>query len=380
MKQKDGKGGFAREKHAYHDFGRISDDILNAYIVYALAEADRTDIRLEFQTAFTKALEAKDPYRLAMMSIASSQFNDPTKRDAALDALLAKQEKDGSFNGSTHSITYSQGQSLITETTALAIMAMLRNPSKSGAALNNAVHYLVGSRSGSGVFSSTQGTILALKALTEYAKFSKKTMEDGTIQLFVDGKKVAEKSYKTGEKGSIRIDSLEQFIHGEGKHLVKVKYLGVKNPLPYALAINWNTTLPVSDKSCSIDLNTRLLSSEVRVGETVRLSVILKNRTALELPSTMALIGIPAGFTIQPWQLKELMEKHVVDYYEIKGNAIAIYYRGLEAKAVKEILLDLKAEIPGKYEAPASTAYLYYTNEFKTWTALESINIRKANS
>ncbi|MGZ4037543.1 MAG: MG2 domain-containing protein, partial [Bacteroidia bacterium] len=39
MKHKDGKGGFAREKHAYHDFGRISDDILNAYIVYALAEA-----------------------------------------------------------------------------------------------------------------------------------------------------------------------------------------------------------------------------------------------------------------------------------------------------------------------------------------------------
>jgi len=28
MSHKDGKGGFQREAHAYHDFGRISDDIL----------------------------------------------------------------------------------------------------------------------------------------------------------------------------------------------------------------------------------------------------------------------------------------------------------------------------------------------------------------
>ncbi len=33
----------------------------------------------------------------------------------------------------------------------------------------------------------------------------------------------------------------------------------------------------------------------------------------------------------------------------------------------RHIKLDLKAEIPGTYTAPASSAYLYYTNEFKTW-------------
>ena len=67
----------------------------------------------------------------------------------------------------------------------------------------SAVKYLIGARNGSGTFSSTQGTILALKALTEYAKASKKTNEDGTVEVYVDGKKVAEKSYKAGEKGSI---------------------------------------------------------------------------------------------------------------------------------------------------------------------------------
>ena len=90
-------------------------------------------------------------------------------------------------------------------------------------------------------------------------------------------------------------------------------------------------------------------------------------------------MGIPAGFSVQPWQLKELQEKQVFDYYEIKGNNIAIYYRGMGANSVKQINLDLKAEMPGEYYAPASVAYLYYTNEFKTWSGTDKITIKKAS-
>ncbi|MBL7916987.1 MAG: hypothetical protein JNM96_01230, partial [Bacteroidia bacterium] len=281
--------------------------------------------------------------------------------------------------GLTHSITYSQGNSLYIETTSIAIMAMIKS-GKYASNMNNAVKYLVSTRNGSGAFSSTQGTILAIKALTEYAKASKKTNEDGKIAIYVDGKKVAEKEYKAGEKGAIEVAGIEEFIKGEGKHTIKVKYLGVKTPLPYSLAVNWNTSLPVSDKECNIDLKTKLASNNANVGETVRLTATIINKKSEEVPSTMAIIGIPAGFSVQPWQLKELQDKKVFDYYEIKGNNIAIYYRGMASKAVKEINLDLKAEMPGVYDAPASSAYLYYTNEFKTWSAVEKVTIKKANS
>ena len=66
------------------------------------------------------------------------------------------------------------------------------------------------------------------------------------------------------------------------------------------------------------------------------------------------------------------------DYYEIVGNNIAVYYRGMGPNAVKEINLDLKAEMPGEYDAPASSAYLYYTNEFKTWSGLNKVTIKKS--
>ncbi len=378
MSHKDGKGGFQREGHAYHDFGRISDDILNAYTVYALAEAGHTDVKKEFEASFKKAMDTKDPYMLAMMANAAYKLNETSKAEEAMNALISKQDKNGSWTGSTHSITYSQGQSLTIETTSLTMLAILKTPGKNANALQSAVQYLVGARSGSGVFSSTQGTILALKALTEYAKFSKKTNEDGTVAIYVDGKKVAEKSYKAGEKGSIVIEGMEEFVKGEGKHDVKVKYIGVKTPLPYSVSATWNTTLPLSDAVCAIDLKTKLATKTANVGETVRMTATITNKKNEEVPSTMAIIGIPAGFTVQPWQLKELQEKKVFDYYEIVGNNIAVYYRGLDAKAVKTINLDLKAEMPGEYDAPASSAYLYYTNEFKTWSGLEKVTIKKA--
>lgn len=379
MGQKDRKGGFKREQHAYHDFGRISEEVLNGYIVYALAEAGYSDIEKEFENVFQNALSTKDPYLLAMVANSAYSLNKKSKGDEAMKALLEKQNKNGSFTGTSHSITYSQGNSLTIETTALSIMAILKSQSKNAAALTNAVQFLTSSRSGSGVFSSTQGTILALKALTEYAKFSKKTNEDGTIVVYVDGKKAAEKSYKAGDKGAITIEDLEQFVKGEGKHTIKVKYIGVKTPLPYSIAINWNTSLPVSDEACNIDIKTNLATKVANVGETVRLTTVIRNKKSTDVPSTMAIIGIPAGFTAQPWQLKELQEKRVFDYYEIKGNNIAIYYRGMGPKAVKEINLDLKAEMPGEYDAPASSAYLYYTNEYKTWAAAEKITIKKTN-
>ncbi|MCE3279042.1 MAG: large extracellular alpha-helical protein, partial [Bacteroidetes bacterium] len=377
MKHKDGKGGFSREKHAYHDFGRISDDILNAYIVYALAEAGYTDIKNEFEASYKKAIDSKDPYMLAMMSNAAYSLKENSKADAALASLADKQGKDGGFTGIIHSITYSQGNSLKIETTSLAIMAILKSHGKYSGTLTNAVQFLVGTRSGSGVFSSTQGTILALKALTEYAKFSKKTSEDGTIEIYVDGKKRAERSYKAGDKGGIEISGLEQYLSNSGKHDIKVKFLGVKTPLPYSVAVNWNTSLPNSNKECDIDLKTNLSATTANVGQTVRLSTIITNKKNTEVPSTMAIIGIPAGFTVQPWQLKELQDKKVFDYYEMKGNNIAIYYRGMGPSAVKEINLDLKAEMPGIYDAPASSAYLYYMNEFKTWSAVEKVTIKK---
>jgi hypothetical protein len=378
MSRKDGKGGFQQNSKALDNFGRASKSVTDAYIVYSLSEAGYKDIKKEFESSYDQAMNSKDPYTLALVANAAYNLKEAQKAQAAMGALMKLQTKDGSWVSPGHSITYSQGQSLTIETTSLATLAMLKESTKNGTGISKSVEYLVGARNGSGTFGNTQGTVLALKALTEYAKDSKKTTEDGTIEISIDGKKVAERNYKAGDKGAIVIDSLERFIKGEGKHSLKVKFIGVKTPLPYTVAVNWSTALPNSDPGCVVDLKTTLASKSAVVGETVRLSSVVTNKKNEGIPTAMVILGIPAGFTVQPWQLKELQEKKTFDYYEIKGNNIAVYYRCMAPNAVKEINLDLKAEMPGEYDAPASSAYLYYTNELKTWSGVDKITIKKS--
>ncbi|MBI4930922.1 MAG: hypothetical protein HY841_09185 [Bacteroidetes bacterium] len=376
LSQKDGKGGFKRGGNAYHNFGMISEDVMNGYIVYAMAEAGYGgELKKEAEASYETAMKNKDPYQLAMSANALYKLNDKNA-DKVMEELLSKQNKDGSFDGTTHSITYSTGNSLTIETTSLAIMAMLKDPNRPTQATNKAIESLVKSRSGYGSFGNTQGTVLALKALTEYAKANKSTPEDGTVQFYVDGKQVAEQSYKAGEKDAIVLDGLEQYIK-EGKHTLKVKYANAKNPLPHSVAVSWSTSLPNSDTECKVDLQTKLASKSANQGETIRLTAEIKNKTSDELPSPIAIIGIPAGLSLQPWQLKEMQEKKMFDYYEVIGSNLILYYRGMGPKEEKVINLDLKADIPGEYEAPASSAYLYYTNEYKTWDAGGKVVVKK---
>jgi hypothetical protein len=34
----------------------------------------------------------------------------------------------------------------------------------------------------------------------------------------------------------------------------------------------------------------------------------------------IAVIGIPSGLSAQPWQLKELQDKKLVDFYKVRKN------------------------------------------------------------
>jgi len=374
MSRRDGKGGFKKNPQALDQFGRASDEVTNGYIVYALSEAGFSDIEKEFEAAYKAAVASADGYQLALMANSLHNFKDKREADV-MKKLMKLQEADGSFK-SDHSITRSGGQSLKIETTAIAVLAMLNADSKDVNALNKAVEYLVKSRSGAGGFGSTQGTVLALKALSEYAAASKKTDEAGTLECYIDGNLVASKHYEAGEKNAIEFKGLEKFL-GAGKHKVKITTKEAKNSLPYTVAINYNTTLPTSAEECNVDVLANLATKSCKVGETVRLTTEVKNKHDKGMPMTMAVVGIPSGLSAQPWQLKELQEKGKIDFYEITDNFVIFYFRDMAPKEEYAINLDLKAEVPGEYEAPASSGYLYYTNEYKCWSSTGKITIKK---
>jgi hypothetical protein len=141
------------------------------------------------------------------------------------------------------------------------------------------------------------------------------------------------------------------------------------------LSLKYHTNLPPTSEKCKLNLTTKLSTAKVKMGETVRLTTQLTNKTNDGLPMTMAVVGIPAGLSVQGWQLKELQTQGVFDFFETTDQAVIFYYRQMKPSQIKNIILDLKTEFAGKYQAQASSAYLYYTAENKLWVQGNAIEI-----
>ena len=138
--------------------------------------------------------------------------------------------------------------------------------------------------------------------------------------------------------------------------------------LPFSMDVVYKTTTPETSKNCGVRLNTKLQNRKVDMGETIALVANLENLKDEGQAMTLVRLGIPAGLRPQAWQLKELREKGVIDFYETTAREVIIYYRGLAPNAKKKVSLDLRADLPGTFTGIASSAYLYYNPRAKSWT------------
>ena len=366
MSRRDGKGGFLKSAQALDNFGRASDEITNAYIVYSLAEAGSQQLDLEVKKTTEVALQKKDPYLLALAANTLWLLKQNEKAREVTRMLIQKQAENGSWTGLTHSITYSQGEALTIETTGFSILALIRSDEPDKMKIDKAVKFMCDQRKGQGGFGNSQATIVALKALTAYVVFSKRAAEDGAFSLAVNEKDVAKADWKAGTQKAIVAENWAAALK-EGQNKLEFTYSVLKDPLPFTVGINYFTSLPPSDPTCKVKIYTTLSGAKVTLGKPLQMTVNLKNSTAEGLPMTMAAVSIPGGCVVSPVQFKELMTSKKIDFYEVRGNKIFLYYRQMSPSEEKNITLTLTPVIKGNYEASASSAYLYYTAEKKDW-------------
>jgi hypothetical protein len=377
MSRRDHKGGFLRSSEALDSFGRAGESTTNAYILWALAEAHRT-AGLDTELAVQRTLggETKDPYLLALATN-TNLLVAPTagETSAIVKRLAAMQSKDGSFPGARESITMSGGESLAIETTALATLALIKaSPhSEFETQIRSAVDWLNARRSGYGQWSNTQATILGLKALTAYADHSRQMQSAGSATLIVNGAPAGTIDFDKGRKDALVWDDLATALH-PGHNTIELRLAGGAS-LPYSIAIAYRSAQPQSSPAAKVAVTTHLDKEQVRMGEGVKLRAHIENTASGGVPMTLARVGIPGGLTFQTWQLKELRDKGAIDFYETRPREVILYWRALAPSAKKDVELDLLAAVPGSYEAPASSAYLYYTAEDKAWAPSVKVTV-----
>lgn len=375
MSRRDGKGGFLRSAEAIDSFGRASETTTTAYIMWALSEAHRTK-GLDPELAAQQKLGASttDPYLLALATntaLVAGQGQDFVKR------LAGMQGTDGSFTGAKESITMSGGESLAIETTALATLAFIKASPNSEyeSQIRAAVDFLNGHRSGFGEWGNTQATILGLKALTAYAEHSRQMQAPGTATLFINGQPAGTIAFDKGRKDALVWNDLASKLK-PGKNSIELELAGGAT-LPYTIAVEYRSAKPASSEHSKVYVSTQLASDHVKMGEGVKLRAHIENRTSDGLPMTLARIGIPGGLVFQTWQLKELRDKHIIDFYETRPREVILYWGAMAPSSKKDLDLDLLAQSAGTYESPASSAYLYYTAENKAWTSPTRVTIDK---
>ncbi len=365
--RRTGSGGYQRNARALDSFGSASPEVTDAYITWALATAGEKDIDTEVAQSARVATATTDPYVMALATDTLLGREKSSERAKAAAARLAgMQGDDGSFPGADHSITRSGGVALGIESTSLAALALMKAGGGYLPQVRKAVEWLDKNRSGVGGFGSTQSTVLALKAMAEYAKAARRTKASGVVVVKVNGKQAGRIAYEEGHQGALEFD-LGGFI-GTGKNVVEIE-LDSKEPLPYSLLATWGSTVPAASPEAKVLMETSIAKNHLSMGENVRMNVKVRNATAKGIPMALARVGLPGGLTFQTWQLKELRDKKLIDFYETREREVILYFRSMAPSKVIEIPLELQARVPGTYTAPASRSYLYYTDEHKHWVA-----------
>ncbi|HET6572997.1 MAG TPA: alpha-2-macroglobulin family protein [Fimbriiglobus sp.] len=388
---RDGHGGFTRSGRALDSFGRAPEHITNAYIVWALTEADRgTDLTQEIDALLAQSKGdgpgAKDPYFLALLANALLNRGRQAEAVEVLTTLAEMQAADGSVPGAKTSITNSTGRALAIETTALALLGWQKanRPDRFLGNVQKAVRWVCGHRDGSGVFGSSQSTILALKALIAYAKANGTAAESGQLKVSVGGEVVATREFSGAAPGPVEVeiaDAEKRFNPGDT--VVRLETTAAK-ALPMSVAWSCRTERPDSSPECAVRLGTKLARAEVEEGDSVRLTVTVENVRETPQGMTVAIVGLPAGLKLpeDQKQLKGLTAapapgaEPAVSYWETRGRELILYWRGLAPQQQVSLGVDLIAAVPGEYRGPASRAYLYYDADHKHWVEPVSVKVR----
>jgi hypothetical protein len=372
LDRRDGKGGFQRNARALDSFGGAPEDTTNAYVVWALMEAGQKNIDKEIAAVKQQGETTKDSYIVALAANVAGLSGDQATAKKLMDKLVKNQTKDGFVDGAVTSITRSGGEALKIETTALSVLAWLRDPAYAGS-VENAIRYIAESCK-AGRFGSTQSTVLALRAIVTYDKQRARPKEAGAVQLVVDGHAIGgPMKFDKDTQGAIKLPDFSELLE-PGKHTVELK-MENGSSMPFSLAVNYNNAQPASATECKVGLNVALKEKAVAEGAITEANVTVTNLSKEAIPMPVAIVGLPGGLEPRHDQLKELVKSGKIDAYEVLGREVVLYWRGMKPDQRTELPLSLVAAVPGTYAGPASRAYLYYTDEFKNWVEGLKIDI-----
>ena len=358
---------------------------LTAYVAIALLEAGETSASAKAISYLESKLgEIDDSYTMAITAYALELAGSARKDEAHTKLMaLAQEDENGMHWGDNEVIVEPmvgekampirqefmppQGiPSTQIEATAYATLALIEH----GDVLNagKAAKWLVSNRNSQGGFGSTQDTVMALQALTNYAQGA---AADVDLKLTIQGGgethnlSINQKNYDVLQVVEMPLNQeLTIDVQGKGEAVVQV----VKR-----------YNLPKPEEGTPVfDITVDYSADQVEVNDILGVSVKLTYNPPANLPLKAEMVvldvAVPTGFEPVRESLDALLTD-TVKRYDVAARKVIFYLEDLTPGEKVSFKFDAKALYPVRAKETASQAYSYYNPQMQGETQSQAVTV-----
>jgi len=334
-----------------------TDDLaMNAYIIWALSEACPEDKRIEKSIEYLedKLSDAKDSYTIALMANAFSNVeSDSTKK--AIDKLMEKVKEDdegGAYIPSEVKDYWgTSGRYQNIQATALASMVLTKE--KAHNTTNKTfLQYIVSHKDSFGTWSTTQATILALKAIN--IANSNGSLSNQKITASVNGN---EKIIEIGDNPLDLYEVTFDKIENENKISLNIPKGNAYYEIIEEYYVNYSTLDSIENSQIAV---TQTIDQEVKVNDIIHQNITVTNLINDEIRNGLVQISIPQGCSVVEESLAKLEYQSLIEKYEYNYNTINLYLRNFKDKANINLNLEYRANYPEQITGAMIRVFDYY--------------------
>lgn len=323
---------------------------------------------------FQRNKSSIESYRLVMLGLVLYKIKDLTKAVEVLMELISRQDPTtGEIKKAETSITRSSGLSLSVETTSLVLLLIIwLEKFNLAEAIDRCMKFLT-SNLKNGAFSSTQATILSLKAISEYMKAFKSAGDQSlSFGVTLNGAKVGSLAISPSSLQSQCLDISDKLaaVEQSSKNLVVTvnpdKKITEKGKYLISIDFVYFDKLPLSapNSPLKVSYKTNAAQNQITYEFTIR---NLRN----EDHGMMTFEYVkPSCLDVNINDLDNMLLRNQINKYEFRENnsVIVFYWRGI----AKNSSVNFAFSASRRYTSfsscveRASVLYLYYNKEEST--------------
>lgn len=340
---------------------------ITAYIGWSLANTGYRGAAVDKAKQYIDSYAGPQPdaYTFAVIAnFAADYGQDREFTRRAMQALLDARKENGdqvSWTAQETSV-YSTGESAAVETTGLAAQALIKWGQASGT-VRKALNFITSKRDANGNWSTTQATILALRALLLATRFSASDVR-GTVDVLLDGKTAATLSL-TADNNDLFHQYVFKGIDARKGASVQLKFAGSGG---LAWQMVGRSFLPWTGKPAAEPLSIRVDYDRTRMAENDIATATATVRNNLPKFANMVMVdlGIPPGFDLLSEDLQSFQEKSAaadsgrLEKFSLTATQAILYFNSLAPGQTVTLHYRLRAKYPIRAHTFASRVYEYY--------------------